>query len=748
MFGPMQRLGVLLIVFVCACGDNAKLAGDAGTDGSTFLCGNGAVDGAEECDDGDANGGPDARCTTLCRWTCLDNVQCTDNDPCNGDETCTDHKCVTGTELADGTSCGTGRLCRNAACTDSVCGDQFVTAPDEECDDGNSVDGDGCDNCKFSCVSTDSSRNCTPADACAGQGTCNDTTHVCAPGTPLGDNTSCGTNSYCQNGTCTAASCGNGIVEPNEACDHGMLNGTANDGCKADCNWVCVNAATDCATAAPACQVNQCTQAHTCAAVADATKNNMSCGVNLVCNNGACVAPTAVCGNGTIETGEQCDFGNGNNGPGTGCESNCQFSCQSAPTDTCNDSNACNGTESCGAVTVNGHAGKKCSSTASLPNGTMCGTGKICLTQACVTSTCGDLFTDTAKGETCDPPNNTTCDASCHTITCGDSVRAGSEQCDDGNTTNLDGCDSSCKFEQCHRVNMLSMPFNTDTYCTANALGGSIVGGTAQGQIGTALTNGVNDGSITIELKALGLDDLSGTSDPSLTLGALTGSPVAGTGYNGASDVDWWYTTAASVIDAMRNPTTTLPASITAKTLNGGPADITITVSLGGSPAKLDMLGAKLQASITGNPTAPKTSTGSTPGHLATEHLDPSLTSFETATNGKLCGNVTAESLKNVPVPMALQGCGFLNCSKCYDADNTLLDVIVGGCSVLGITQVKATQPDKARVAGDVYTFTTDATGHVNACKKNNVTVAFPACLSDAAYSAFLKFTTDRVIAK
>jgi hypothetical protein len=89
-----------------------------------------------------------------------------------------------------------------------------------------------------------------------------------------------------------------------------------------------------------------------------------------------------------------------------------------------------------------------------------------------------------------------------------------------------------------------------------------------------------------------------------------------------------------------------------------------------------------------------------------------------------------------------------LACSKCYDADNSLLDVIVGGCTVLGSTQVKPTQPDKARVPGDTYTFTTDSTGHVNACKKNNVTSTLQTCLTDAAYSAFLKFTTDRVIAK
>ena len=99
----MQRLGVLLVVFFCACGDNAKLTGDAGTDGSTIACGNGVMDANEECDDGDANGSPGARCTTLCRWTCLDAGQCTDMDPCNGEETCSD-AAIFGSSAAAGAS--------------------------------------------------------------------------------------------------------------------------------------------------------------------------------------------------------------------------------------------------------------------------------------------------------------------------------------------------------------------------------------------------------------------------------------------------------------------------------------------------------------------------------------------------------------------------------------------------------------------------------------------------------------------
>jgi len=737
----------VVLLFAAACGDNKKpnLAGDAGSDGPGFLCGNFMVDEGEDCDLGSNNGGAGQPCNGECHFTCSADATCDDGEPCNGAETCADHVCTSGTGLVDGTSCGANMLCLNNACTQGVCGDGFVTGT-EECDDANANAGDGCEAaCTFSCVSTDATRNCTPTDACAGQGTCNNTTHVCAPGNPLPNNTACGTGGFCKDGTCTQPSCGNGATEPGEQCDDGPLNGTPGSGCKTNCTFVCVNPATDCSTA-PACEKNTCTTQHTCQVVPDATQNGNSCGGGNVCQNGACLPPASVCGNGVTETGEQCDFGGGN-GPGTGCESNCLFSCTKLP-NSCDDGNPCDGAEACNTVTVNGHTGQKCFNGTPQPNGTNCGTGKICLSQLCQTSTCGDGFVDPMRGETCEPPSTNTCDGVCHLVVCGDAVRAGAEQCDDGNTTNTDGCSKVCKFEQDHRVNTLSMPFNTDTFCTANRLGGAITGSLARQQITDALTTGVKDGSISILLQAIGLDDLSGTNDANLALGVINGSPQVGaTTYDGNNDLEWWYTSAATALDPNRVPKTQIPASIAAKLLNAGPAEIFLVVNLGGQAATLDMLNARLRANVGGTSTPLTSTNAGPPGHLAAEHLDPALTSFGTTTGGELCGNVTSGSLAAVPIPTALVGCDLTHCSQCYTATNTLLDVIVGGCGTILGNQIQPTQPDTARVSG---TYAFQRTGNrVTACTKNGAAADLTNdCLPNSAYSSFFKFTSDRVIAK
>ena len=307
------------------------------------------------------------------------------------------------------------------------------------------------------------------------------------------------------------------------------------------------------------------------------------------------------------------------------------------------------------------------------------------------------------------------------------------------------------------------MEFGTDTFCGHNALGGAI-GSNAQSTLQTALTNSVNTGGTNVMFEFLQLTNLSGTNQAELQLGALSGTPVAAAAnqtYSGASDLDWWYTTAASSIDSSRTPLSKLAASINAKALTAS-GTLNLSIALGGTtPSNLHMSGANVKATI-GSANAPSmSSNGLTPGHLATENLDPTLTSFSTMSNGALCGNISAASLATVPVPSALLPGGAGSCNENYTANNSLLDVLVSGCThtvfIVTVTLVSKTPPDQfdpgvpPAGAGALYKLSaSNGTTHVvDTCKDmSGATVNLAACLTAAAYSSYLDFTSDRVIAK
>ncbi len=761
--------------------DTTDTGGDPDAEEPMPVCGNGVKEGIELCDDGNAvNGdGCEIDCTYTCKpGTAEGDKKCNDGNPCNGEERCgTGNKCEPGTALAEGAACGTGKMCKMGVCADISCGDGVTTAP-EECDDGNVTNGDGCDSCKFSCVSSDSTRNCAATDACMNNGTCDDATHKCSAGTPKADGTACGTGMICKSGACTATSCGDGLVNGTEQCDFGTGNG-AGTGCEVDCKFSCAKSPDSCV------DTNPCNGTEVCSNVTVSGKTGQkcsagtpladgtACGGGNICKTGACVAPPPVtCGNGTLDTGEECDFGTGN-GPGTGCETTCKFSCTKSP-DSCADTNLCNGAETCQTVTVSGKTGQKCSAGTNATKCTACGAGVCNGTGACASSTCGDGCVDATKGEQCEPPGTSTCSSTCKTIVaavCGNGVREAGEQCDDGNTTNLDGCDRTCKFEQDHRANSLTMQFGTDTYCAANRLG-SAIANAGQTTVSDALTKAVKDGSTNVLFKFMGLDDLTGTADSAITLGGLGGKPVAapaGKTYDGASDLDWWYTVDPITLDGSRDPLTAarINGSIASKVLTAGPGNMTILVSFStGAVSPLNLSAVNIKATI-GTTSKPTVSTGTTPGHLASENLDPALVSFTSMSNGQLCGNVSAYSLSKFPIPDALASDGttgttLTKCRENYKLTNSLLDVMIGGCrNSLYIAIINKTQPDKedptapAAGAGPAYTLIPDATTKVvDRCTDkggttyNAGTTQFDACLKDAAYSSYFKFTTDRVIIK
>jgi len=189
-------------------------------------CGDAVVDPrSEDCDDAnlEANDGCEPE---SCAFTCATEADCTDGNECNGIESCAAalHRCQLGTPASVGDDCTTAAgapgICNaSVACGPVGCGNG-VPSPGEACDDGNAVDGDGCDNdCTFSCAMDE---DCDDGSVCSGSETCNTTTHTCVAGTPLvctpaACTTACGTTgvSECLPLTCALDLC----RAPTESCN-------------------------------------------------------------------------------------------------------------------------------------------------------------------------------------------------------------------------------------------------------------------------------------------------------------------------------------------------------------------------------------------------------------------------------------------------------------------------------------------------------------------------------------------------
>lgn len=175
-------------------------------------------------------------------------------------------------------------------CTVTKCGNG-VAAGAETCDDGNLVDGDGCDsNCQVTACGNGivaGAETCDDGNVVNGDG-CDSNCRATACGNGITTGTeSCDDGNFvngdgCDN-NCTVSACGNGITAGEEACDNGGVS-------QADCNDAC---------RIPGCGDSIINGPETC------DDGNLVNGDG--CDN---ICRVSACGNGVVAGAEQCDDGN------------------------------------------------------------------------------------------------------------------------------------------------------------------------------------------------------------------------------------------------------------------------------------------------------------------------------------------------------------------------------------------------------------------------------------------------------
>lgn len=323
-----------------------------------------------------------------------------------------------------------------------ACGDGVINVDGEECDDGNTIPGDGCTGlCKIE------------AD------------YLC----PI-DGQPC----------VSQLVCGNGEKERGEVCDDG--NNVADDGCDPTCttsspDYLCSEPGVPCIRIS-FCGNGRIQGTETCEDDNDPDNLQSGDGCDENCQTEPgwrCPLPgrpceaADVCGDGRLSptTGEACD--DGNVIPGDGCSADCRnieddYECPApgqpcrltaacgdgkpASNETCDDGNTTTG-DGCDAAcqTEEGYGcpflGAPCIA--------VCGDGIVLLNEEC-----DDGNTDDLDGcsNLCEWEEGWGCTGSskdgtweCHKTVCGDGIAEGTEACDDGNKEVGDGCTPFCQIE-------------------------------------------------------------------------------------------------------------------------------------------------------------------------------------------------------------------------------------------------------------------------------------------------------------
>lgn len=288
--------------------------------------------------------------------------------------------------IEDGEDCDDGSLDLDVVCDSAchfTCGNGvFDSAAGESCDTG--ITGGAAGTCPTACDDNDA---CT-SDVLSGS-ECS-ATCLSSVITAAQDGDGCcpsGANANTDN-DCTAT-CGNGVLETGELCDPAIIAGLG--ACPVTCND------------GQSCTTDALVSAGSCQARCTTTPITMPANGDGCCPTGATPANdndcSAGCGNGLVDAGEICDLAI-TTGPG---------SCPTA----CSDGVAC--------------------------------TSDVLLNPGTCQAACSfPPITQPANGDGCCPTGaNANLDSDCAPI-CGNGVREGAEQCDDGNQNNGDACRNDC----------------------------------------------------------------------------------------------------------------------------------------------------------------------------------------------------------------------------------------------------------------------------------------------------------------
>jgi len=263
-------------------------------------------------------------------------------------------------------------------------------------------------------------------------------------------------------GCAAVAVCGNGLVESGEQCDDN--NSVSCDGCDENCAlelaYVCGNGILE---PCEECDDGNLLPGDGCSA--ECMIESFICGNGIMesgeeCDDGNddptdgcsnCML-THVCGNGILEPGEECD--DGNNEDGDGCGALCDFPAEAycgngvveGPGSTWPDGDPPppeEGTEWCDDGNL--EDGDGCSSDCELEDVEpwKCGNGVV---EPYVDEECDDGNTENGDGcnEWCKNEGTGVC---APMPCCGDGYTTEGEQCDDGNLVNGDGCSDLCTYE-------------------------------------------------------------------------------------------------------------------------------------------------------------------------------------------------------------------------------------------------------------------------------------------------------------